>query len=483
MIPSPALSLLLQPGCGHPDPPALLPTADTAYVGTGDLDADCVADRGHALMFTCRIHLDEPDEVRVEAWHLSDPSRIRVFTGKGPALEHSLLLWGFKPDARVRWRASSSSLHRTGELHTGPLPDELAVTWEIQALTDDAQVEGVLVSTTCAPGIPHLLDRDGDIVWYAELASLVPGEPPRFLPAVQRTERDTILMISDRSRVIELSLGGEVLLDLRRGIDFDRYIHHDVLRHGDRIYVPRVQQISDQDEAFLIDGIYVFDDSGALVGELSTQGLWPLPQNPWALEGYWAMLFPGAYDVTHANSLSIDARGDLVVSFRHLHALVGFQADPDAPGFGAQRWALVGDPQSPAAPGDVLLTAEPGIGTGFMGQHDANFAPDGTLLMLDNRFTSNEDARVLQLTVDLEAQTAHIQESWSLDRVCPVQGSARALPAGHVLADCSTGGHLYELAPGSASLRWHAVAGCAPGLPTPSVPRAVPWPLWGKQTP
>lgn len=476
---------LLQPGCTRSDDPtpSSLPTADTAFVGTGELDADCVADPGNALMFTCRIHLDAPDEVRLEAWHPADPSRVRVFTSDGPATDHALLLWGLKPDARVRWRATSSTLHRTGEVRTGPLPESLAVSWEVDTDQPDARFEGALVSTTCAPGIPHILDRDGDVVWYAELASLVGGDVPRFLAAAQRTERDTILLVADRDRVIELGLDGEVLLDLSRGTDFDRYVHHDVLRHGGRVYVPRVEQVGSKDATLLVDGIYVFDDSGALVGEMSTAGLWDLPQHDWALKGYWAMLFPGAYDATHANGLSIDGRGDLVVSFRHLHALVAFAADPDAPDFGTPRWSLVGDPQSPVGPGDVSLTAEPGISADFLGQHDANFVSDESLLMLDNRFISGDDARVLRLSVDLDAGSAHIEEAWDLQRVCLVQGSARSLPDQHVLATCSSGGHLYELAPGEASFRWHAGAQCAPGLPAASVPRAIPWAVWEDATP
>lgn len=451
----------------------------TRFVGTGDLDAECVRRGKHPLMFDCTVRLDAPGAVELVAWLEDDPARTRTFRSQGPATEHELLLWGLKPDRRYLWRAgattATSTEHRTGRVKTERLPTSFAATYEVLTHTSAATVDGLLTYVTCTPGKPHIIDEQGDVVWYVDLKESLDPKDTFAISAVQPTEDGTLLVLLGRDRLVEVAVDGEVRMVLVRDEDFEHSLHHDVVRHGELTYVPFARAHQDKEDTFVVDGIYAFDGAGKLAGAVSLHDLWPLMAEKWTLNGYWSTRFPDAFDPMHANSLSVDASGNLVVSFRHLHAVAGLQGDPTSPDFGSLMWSMVGDPSSHAGSGDFKVVADKSVATDFSGQHDAHFI-DGErkLLMLDNRLIAGGRSRAVRMDLDGETGVARVEEVYDLGEPCPIQGSARSMASGSVVVACSTAARISELAAGAVDPLWDARARCGAGLPVAIVPRAIP---------
>lgn len=81
------------------------------------------------------------------------------------------------------------------------------------------------------------------------------------------------------------------------------------------------------------------------------------------------------FDYCHGNSIDQDAQGDLLVSFRHLNAVVKIRrAD------GSVAWQLGGKASSFTFANDA----------GFSGQHDARWLPNGHIAVFDNANTAPE---------------------------------------------------------------------------------------------
>ena len=462
-----------RPPVGGDDTGQAEPPPPVERVGVGVLDVSCAPQ--NALRFTCTVRPDAPGEAVLEAWPRDDPGVRRRFEGRVSGASGDLLVWGLKPETTYSWRAESGGQWRIGELVTGGLPDDFTPRYEATG-SDDQDVEALLAVSSCAPGWLHLLDADGDVIWYLDLRTVLDPVGGFTVAGAHRTEEGTVLAVLGRERIVEVNLGGEVLLDLRKGRDFEHSVHHDLVRRDGVLYALYAEVVASGEYDYMVDGVYAWDADGVLIDEASLAGAWPYAEAPWMVdEGYWTGRFPNVVDFTHANSLFVDAGGDLVLSLRHLHAVVGLAGGPGTPGFGDVQWTLVGDPTSPLGAGDFGWVGP--APRNFSGQHDAQLLDATTLLMFDNRLVADEPGRVAELRLDWDAATVQVRESWSFERACPVQGVARRVgPRGHVVATCSSAGQVREFRPGSAEPVWEMEMSCG-ALPFASLPRAVPWPL------
>jgi hypothetical protein len=153
-------------------------------------------------------------------------------------------------------------------------------------------------------------------------------------------------------------------------------------------------------------------------------------------------------DWTHANGLSIDAQGGVVLSLRNLDAVVRLDSS------GELDWIL-GDPRGWSSPfADRLLTPVLSPGQGpwrwFYHQHAPEWHEDEQLLVLfDNHIYGHTPygpsppeplySRVVAYEIDLEART--VRQRWVFDQtstgplLSEVMGNASLLPSGNVLAD------------------------------------------------
>ncbi len=108
-----------------------------------------------------------------------------------------------------------------------------------------------------------------------------------------------------------------------------------------------------------------------------------------------------ALDLVHLNSIDVADNGDLIVSFRHLDAVVRISRATQQ-----TVWKLGGKPTTHDSGAMILSFANDPLG-GFFRQHDARLLPNGHLTVFDNRTAKVGTAsRGAEYTLDLSAHTA-----------------------------------------------------------------------------
>jgi hypothetical protein len=124
------------------------------------------------------------------------------------------------------------------------------------------------------------------------------------------------------------------------------------------------------------------------------------------------------YDYVHANSIDVDADGNLIVSARNTSAV--YKIDR---GSGRIIWRLGGRRS------DFTM----GPGASFALQHDARRQPDGTLTIFDDGEAPGS-SRGIVLRLDETAMTATLIREYPQPqrRLATSQGNLQLLPNGHV---------------------------------------------------
>jgi hypothetical protein len=138
-------------------------------------------------------------------------------------------------------------------------------------------------------------------------------------------------------------------------------------------------------------------------------------------------------DLQHADALDVTPDGDVVVTMRHLDAVLRIRRNPGQADDGRILWRLGGNASS------FVFLDDPYAGPAR--PHDARLSADGTTLTLvDNRTErTGENARVAFYRLDVANQTARL--IWWAPFVAPLTGeawssglgSARAHADGHVV--------------------------------------------------
>lgn len=127
-----------------------------------------------------------------------------------------------------------------------------------------------------------------------------------------------------------------------------------------------------------------------------------------------AQPIPGC-DLQHADSVDVAANGDVIVSMRHLDAVLRIRRNPGAPDDGTVVWRL-GGPNS-----SFTFVDDPYRGPAR--QHDARLGADGVLTMIDNRTErAGEQGRAVAYRLDEANGVARL--IWSAPFVAPVTGEA-----------------------------------------------------------
>jgi hypothetical protein len=148
------------------------------------------------------------------------------------------------------------------------------------------------------------------------------------------------------------------------------------------------------------------------------------------------------YDPYHMNSIALDSKGNLVISFRNLSAVYDI-----AERTGKINWVLGG-----AHP---TLTAGPGVEFAF--QHDAEFVSSTTLQLFNDNAAGQNDpndpvqlvqglSSVEQLHIDAAHHRATLVHNWTHpdDLVAIAMGNAQALPHGHTFVGWGSAPHISE---------------------------------------
>jgi len=197
---------------------------------------------------------------------------------------------------------------------------------------------------------------------------------------------------------------------------------------GARVIRPGVSLASWGGDATSLTNVSIFDflfyelsPTGAVVWSWDTFDHIPVSET----DPQWrsTLLRGGApYDVYHWNSLD-PYGGTLLASFRHLDAVYNIDR-----GSGNIVWKLGGsgrpDATSLAIAGDPVFAG----GSGFGGQHDARFLPDGTVTVYDDQTGRAGTPRAVRYAISAGSATMVETVSDPLVTSTICCGSARKLP-------------------------------------------------------
>lgn len=152
---------------------------------------------------------------------------------------------------------------------------------------------------------------------------------------------------------------------------------------------------------------------------------------------YTGLLGAATFDPYHMNSIDTDPAGNLVISFRNLNAV--YDVDIHT---GAVRWRLGGKHS------DFRM----GVGAGFLGQHDVEFADATTLRMFDDNIdvtAQQGDSSIKWIRLDSRTHTARLVRAFyhPAGLATAAMGNAQALPGGDTFGSWGTSPHVSEFAP------------------------------------
>lgn len=407
---------------------------------------------------TCAVPADEP--LRLRCTFPGDAGELAVV---GPGVDHTFAGAGgvataWDLPARTALDVVLTTGGReawAGTLTTGAVPWDADLSFEVLVDGPSAIDRLVFPSSCGGPARAYLTDADGEIRWM-QGTGLSSG-----FPGLALTD-DGVAILAQRRIVRELRWDGTVGFDVERGDDV--VLHHTLDAADGRVVVLDTRPRTWPDgETYLDDG--VAELRGDELVEVFRLGDVIDPQGRTAYPPvYWGDTFDGAIDAFHLNAVDLLPDGGLLLSAKHLDALVSVGPD------GALRWVLPGSSYSPDT-GAHALTAVGDADASFGFQHGANVAPWGNVLLLDNG-RDGVDASVLELAVDEVARTYRAVRRWPLGVRCPVQGSAYGLPDGSVVAACPQTRELFEL--DDTGVRRRVRLRCANGETPGFLVRALP---------
>ena len=473
--------LLALVGCGK-DPGADSTTTSSTPTGTETtsptgtdtsttvpgLASECRA-TANGLRFDCQVQVQPAGPVEV-FFAPTAGGEEHSFRSSEVVEDHLVTLSMMKPETEYTWRVVDGAGREVrGSFVTG-LPDPgCGVVADFSGTTSASYV---VTQSPCLDGMRVVVvDRDGDIVWCDALED---GRQ-RQLEGFNITEDDTFLGVG-ADLVMERNLAGQQVLRLERQVDFRPHVHHDAFRKDGLTYVLFNEFVDSGGIDWILDGFLVFDGP-TRVAE------WHMAD--WITVPTSLTQSDFGTDYSHANGIWVDDAGQVLMTFRHLSAVLAVQGTPGAPDFGQIDWVLSA-PASPIASDFTWSTAVSGPAD-FRMQHNAHFLPTGELAVFDNRCMAGidgcpspqADSRLLHIDLDTAAGAAEIIDSFPVPTFCPFQGGALHTAVGNPVATCApnSGSDLpraWEYDRNSGTQVWTMRVAC-PGGPSSYITRVAPW--------
>jgi hypothetical protein len=324
----------------------------------------------------------------------------------------------------------------TASLTTGQLPRPLQV--ELSKVSGQASfpvafMDNRLANPSGDANVGYLvaIDSAGEVVWYY----LIPADIPT---AVTKDRAGVTIKVRPNGNILYQTgqYGYEEITPDARSVrriptpaaPMTRLSHHDFLELPDG----RILFLGKEDrpqpgpagaERFIRgDTLWTVDPE-----TLALERIWGAFDmlNPEELPDHWREVDEQAEDWTHANTVSIGPRGNVVLSLRNLDQVISLSPD-----LNAIEWRLGG-------PGTSFAFPDPG--DRFYGQHDAREISPGRVLMFDNGVfrPEGEWSRGLELELDFAGMTA--RKVWEYrhepDFYARTVGGAERLPNGNTVVN------------------------------------------------
>jgi len=410
---------------------------DTDLPTNVSFDADCLPDPTNALRFICNIFVDPPGPVDVEFYKVDGTGPVRTHGSDDVAAVHEVWLYLMEETSDYQWRARPRDDQATflqDEVVTGELPDGAQI---VPTVTGVSTSPYFLLNSPCSVGgYAIIVNSQGVVLWYHDYEQPVGAS---IIDGVNYTEDGTIMAMMD-DHVIEVDLMGQELFHTERNIDYFENAHHDMFRRNGITYILYNETILYNDDNYIMDGMYVFDENEVLLHD-------------WKLFDHFQPTRPalgqfGAEDYSHANAVWADDNGDIFFNMRHLSAIAKIVGDPYDANFGDILWRISGDPTETDFGMDFTMTSTAGGFGDFRQQHNPHLLSDGRIALFDNRMSALEMSRVLVMSIDENAMTLNIDEAYDVPSHCAFQGGAWHTEAGNPVGTCAPRGVGHEFTAG-----------------------------------
>jgi hypothetical protein len=431
-------------------------TGGTGGSAPSAIYATCAVQPANVLRADCTVNTGVASAIVLT--FTSGAGERLVFRRDEPAESHSLTAWGLLADTEWTWEATATDVGATvsGTLATPSVPGYADVAPDV---TGTPTIGAVAMPFGCGRSdVLVIVDAAGRLRWYQELAEGSNIDGVGFLP-----DSAGFLAILDNERLIEVAVDGTVTKDWTMSdLGIDKQIHHAAFSAGGITYVITAEEQVQGGRDLVIDGVLGLDLAGNVVQEWNVADA----TDPWDLPiilggaAYWAVPFPGAEDVTHANGVHVDENNGLTVSLLQLDTVLHVDFDPLSPTYRQTLWTLAGNAADAPVGTDFTITASAGGEANFTKQHHP-VLHDGTLLTLSDNRSPTLNARTVEIELDASSGTADIVQKHKFGASCPVQGSVFLQDDGSVIAACSGSKTVYQFADGSGDTpQWTLAMSC-----------------------
>ena len=300
----------------------------------------------------------------------------------------------------------------TAELTTGRLPDQLR-----NYVADQSGVPSfplvMMDWPSIGPFVPPTanvdksryltaVDQQGHVVWYylTPPEYPVPAAETSAYPIIQRANGN-LLYIAAYHSLDELTPDGRIVWRFRSESGPASRPHHEVVEQADGrlLYLGAETRLIDDSRNGGLPGVPVVGDTlhvidyqtGAEAEVWNAFATLDATQRPQQWNG-WKIRED--LDWTHANAMNIGARGNVIISLRHLDQIISLSPD-----FKTIEWKLGGPDSSFSFPNPADR---------FWGQHSVVELPNGRILLFDNGNyrPDGEFSRVLELELDFVTMSA-----------------------------------------------------------------------------
>ncbi|HLF35391.1 MAG TPA: aryl-sulfate sulfotransferase [Cyclobacteriaceae bacterium] len=287
------------------------------YCCTGEKIYNLVVKPVNAIQVTMKFDIRIAEKINFKYWETSSPDETFIEINK-PSRHHQITLFNLKPGTRygyvIEIAGSEKSFSTDTSFFTTLIPEPSLP--ELSLSTDSGNVFNGFIMIRTVEGLSRqlILDNRANIVWYHDFDSTV----TRFY---SWTNRNTVLSLDNEDHIHEFDLEGNTIFELNIGEKgFSKFLHHEIIRDnsGRILSLTRNMQLFDLSEfggnpadTVYGDGILVLDSTGNRVWE------WDMYKYSDPLED--DSIKRMRIDWSHGNSLSIDADGNYLVSFRNFH--------------------------------------------------------------------------------------------------------------------------------------------------------------------
>ncbi|WP_437920347.1 aryl-sulfate sulfotransferase [Sphingobacterium sp. LRF_L2] len=401
------------------------------------------------------VQLSKSADVKLKYWRIGGKDTLYA----EPSLDgstHEIILYNLHERAHYKYQviASKGEEQRSSKIYPFEIKPIYQTTpyFLLDVLEEEAkpllEKKFFLTQILTEPGAAVVLDMNGDIVWYEPFT--------KGVKVTSWTKDNTVLCIlgsedipsSGGDEIVEVDRKGNHVTHFKLGEkQMDKMVHHEVRKDADgNIYAitfdKKVFDLSlaggTKQDTVNGDGIVVFDKKGNKVWEWSV------------LDHLDVLHFPNILkakkDISHANSLFDDGKGNFLMSFRDLNQI--WKIDRKS---GKVLWKF-------GLHGDFPMLQE----DQFYSQHMAHMNALGELMLLDNGVKTKQ-SRALSFVLDEQHKTAvkSLEIKYPALYFSSVKGNSCLLDNGLVLT-CLTDPRAFFITDKNGRVLWKMEVGGDP---------------------